>query len=100
MVYTFYHNFSVKRFQVFIFDNYYTNAVTTTGFLKLPKECLTETFADEGCVELLLPRPCGLGIYCYALVAHLVYTHNEFIDLCSEIVVTNTSSQWRHTHHW
>ena len=70
------------------------------GFLKLPEKCLEVTFSDEESIELLLPRPSGLGIYSYALVAHLVYTHNEFIDMCSEIVAkqgANGSEWWGQT---
>ena len=66
------------------------------GFLKLPKDSLAVAFSDKESVELLLPRPSGLGIYSYALVAHLVYAHNEFIDLCSEIVV----KRGRHNFQW
>ena len=78
--------------------NYYLKHYT--GFLKLPNECLDVTFSDEDSIELLLPRPSGPGVFSYALVAHLVYAHNEFVDKCSEIVKRPSDYEWRHVHQW
>ena len=66
----------------------------------LPNECLDVTFSDEDSIELLLPRPSGPGVFSYALVAHLVYAHNEFVDKCSEIVKRPSDYEWRHVHQW
>ena len=79
--------------------NYYLKH-NYTGFLKLPNECLDVTFSDEDSVEYLLPQPSGPGVFSYALVAHLVYAHNEFVDKCSEIVKRPSDYEWRNEHQW
>ena len=78
----------------------YNRSCVFIGFqnLQLPKECLEVTFSDDDSIKLLISRPSGQGIYIYALVAHLIYTHNEFVIKCSELDAGGASDIiWKRT---
>ena len=66
----------------------------------MPEECLEKSFSDTDSVEFLLSRPSGPGICSYALIAHLVYAHNEFVDMCINLMKGSVVGGWRQTHKW